>query len=114
MFAFREAAVPSLKDVTFEAEPGELVAEVFARWLNHDPARAMPPRPEGARALKMLWLDAGRRDEFRLHVGARRVRRALDPLGIALRYSEHNGGHFTLNDRLDQSLPALARALWEG
>ncbi|MEY3212485.1 MAG: hypothetical protein RIT28_2966 [Pseudomonadota bacterium] len=94
-----------------DLETGELLPEVFERWLDHDPARAMPARPEGARALKLLWLDAGRRDEFRLHVGARRVRRALDPLGIPLRYSEHNGGHFTLNDRLDQSLPALAKAL---
>lgn len=95
-----------------DLETGELLPDVFERWLDHDPARVIPRRPEGARALKMLWLDAGRRDEFRLHVGARRVRRAIEPLGIASRYFEHNGGHFTLNDRLDLSLPALAKALW--
>ena len=39
------------------------------------------------------------------------VHRALLDQGVDHHYEEHAGGHFRLNERLDHSLPFLARAL---
>lgn len=94
-----------------DLDTGALRPEVFERWLAWDPVRLLPAKPAGVRALRGLWLDVGRKDEFRLQVGARLLRRALEPVGVSLRYEEHPGGHFKLNERLDASLPWLARVL---
>ena len=93
-----------------DLETGELVQEVFQGWLKHDPARRIVQEHE-ALADTAIWLDVGRRDEFRLQVGARMVHRALTESQLHHHYEEHSGGHFKLNSRLDFSLPFLARAL---
>lgn len=93
-----------------DLETGQLRPEVFERWLAFDPAR-MVPLHHADLAGTALWLDVGRKDEFRLQVGARMVHRALTEHGVDHHYEEHAGGHFQLNERLDHSLPFLARAL---
>ena len=92
-----------------DLDTGETTA-AFASWSAFDPVEMVA---EHARALDdvAIWLDCGRRDEFRLQVGARMLHRAFDEHGVAHHYEEHEGGHFKLNSRFEFSLPFLANAL---
>jgi S-formylglutathione hydrolase FrmB len=67
----------------FEPTTGELVADVWQRWLAWDPVR-MARTPEGAAALaglRAVWIDAGKRDEYHLDLGAEAFRRAVVEAG---------------------------------
>ena len=55
----------------FDSETGELIPEIWARWLEHDPVRMVERYAPTLRSLKLLYLDAGTRDEFALDLGAR-------------------------------------------
>ncbi|MEO0813285.1 MAG: alpha/beta hydrolase-fold protein, partial [Myxococcota bacterium] len=57
----------------FSMETGELRSEVWARWLEHDPLHfaVTPGALDSLRALRLLFVDAGTRDEHHLHLGAR-------------------------------------------
>ncbi|MCP4805405.1 MAG: esterase family protein [Proteobacteria bacterium] len=97
-------------ELPVDLETGETLGEVFARWSAFDPVTLVP---DHARALDgvAIWLDCGRRDEFRLQVGSRMLSRAFDQHEVEHHYEEHEGGHFKLNSRFELSLPFLASAL---
>lgn len=103
-------ARPVPADLPVDLDTGELRADVFERWKAFDPVEMVPAHARNLDDLA-IWLDVGRRDEFRLQVGARMLHRALDVAGVEHHYAEHEGGHFKLNARFEQSLPFLARAL---
>jgi S-formylglutathione hydrolase FrmB len=94
-----------------DLETGAVDSEVFERWLAFDPLRMIPEHAEALSKLAGLWLDVGRKDEFRLQVGSRLMDKSLSKTGIQCTFSEHDGGHFGLKSRLDYSLPWLARIL---
>lgn len=95
----------------FDLATGLPRPEVFERWLAHDPLRMLPSHTEALRAMKLVFLDCGTRDEFHLHHGARAFAAALTRLGIAHEFEEFTDGHMNLSYRYDTSLPKLARAL---
>jgi enterochelin esterase family protein len=95
----------------FDWRTGEIVPDVWARWLAHDPVRQIPERVERLRTMSLVYLDCGRSDEFMLDVGARiaakRMRDAnLDPI-----HEEFDAGHMNIPFRYDRSLPLLSKAL---
>jgi len=98
-------------DFPIDLETGALLAEVWDRWRLHDPLRRLDDRQEALRSLRLIYLDAGRRDEFFLNIGMRLFHRRLETLGIHHFYEEFDGGHFGLDYRLDRSLGAISRAL---
>ena len=51
-------------DLPFELGTGEIRWDVWERWLEHDPVRLVEKHVENLRSLKLLYLDAGTRDEF--------------------------------------------------
>ena len=105
-------ASPLGVDLPVDPDTGEMRAEVFARWLDHDPLR-MVERPECAealRGLRALYLDAGERDEFALQWGLRRFLVKLEALEIPHRAEFFDGGHFDMDDRFETSLPFLLSA----
>ncbi|MEE9162944.1 MAG: alpha/beta hydrolase-fold protein, partial [Candidatus Neomarinimicrobiota bacterium] len=69
------AAAYSPKDAAielpFELPSGRLRLRVWERWLTHDPIRLIEEKAyaEALRGLKQLFLDAGVRDEYGLHLG---------------------------------------------
>jgi S-formylglutathione hydrolase FrmB len=69
-------------DLPFEPETGRLREDVWARWLAWDPVRMAPRHAEALRGLRAVYLDAGRRDEFFLDLGAEAFRRELAALGV--------------------------------
>lgn len=95
-------------DVPFAPRTGERDEAVWRRWLEFDPVEAAPKRAAALKQLKTLWFDAGTRDEFFLHLGARRLAAALKKLKVPHAYEEHGLGHFDMASRYDVSLPLLA------
>ena len=84
---------------------------VWQRWLAFDPLTDCEAHLDGLRALELLHLECGLRDEFHLQWGLRRLARRLDAAGVAHRHVEHEGGHFGLDARWDDLLPELIGAL---
>ncbi len=61
--------------------------------------------------LKALYIDCGTDDQYNLVFGARQLHRKLDARGIAHRYEEFPDNHSSVDYRMDESLPFLAKAL---
>ena len=95
-------------DLPCDARTGELIPAVWKRWLALDPIHAAAKHAGALRRLKTLWFDAGTRDEYFLHLGARRFSDALKALKIRHTHEEHGFGHFDMAERLDKSLPLLS------
>ncbi len=96
-----------------DPDTGALDEAVWERWLAHDPVRKLDSAECRAAldSLKLLFIDAGARDEFNLQVGARVFTRKLAASRIAHEYEEFPDGHFNIHYRYDVSLPKLSAAL---
>ncbi|MCX4245368.1 alpha/beta hydrolase [Paraliomyxa miuraensis] len=90
-----------------------LLPERWQAWLRHDPVILVedPPVQRSLASLRGLYLDCGRRDQYFLHYGARRLSQALQHHGIDHTYEEFDGTHSGTEHRLDVSLPFLHRAM---
>jgi hypothetical protein len=84
---------PYFVDLPIDYPTGELVPEVWARWLRYDPIRAVAPFADQLRRLRGIYLDVGCRDEHDLHLGHRLLHQRLDALHIAHDNHEHDGTH---------------------
>jgi hypothetical protein len=89
----------------------EVIEERWANWLRQDPVVAIDTQADNLRRLKALYIDCGEKDQFNLLYGARRFAIRLSELGIAHRYEEFPDNHTSVDYRMDESLPFLARAL---
>ena len=72
-------------DLPFDVATGELVPDVFARWLAWDPVRMARNNPSHAEALlglRAVWIDSGKSDEHYLDLGATAFRQALGDIGV--------------------------------
>jgi S-formylglutathione hydrolase FrmB len=100
-------------ELPIDVGSGALNEAAWARWLSHDPVRKLddPRYVEALRSLKLLYVDAGDRDEFSLQVGARVLVQRLQGLGIDHYFEEFPDGHFNIQYRYDTSLPMLSAAL---
>jgi len=96
-------------DVPVDLRTGALLPSVWKRWEALDPVRACVRHAAALRSLKTLWFDAGTRDEFHLHLGARRLSDELKRLKIKHVYEEHGFGHMDMQPRYDVSLSLLSR-----
>jgi S-formylglutathione hydrolase FrmB len=94
-----------------DLETGAFREDVWRRWLEHDPLVMIERHADALRALRLLYLDCGSRDEWNLHLGARLFCRRLDALRIAHTHEEFEDGHMNVSYRYDVSLPKLSRAL---
>jgi S-formylglutathione hydrolase FrmB len=95
-------------------ELGQIVPGDFERWLAHDPVRLVRSHTEAVRSLRGVWLDAGRRDEYFLDLGATALRDALLEAGLPgerLRFELFDGGHGGMTPRYPLSLAFLVAAL---
>jgi S-formylglutathione hydrolase FrmB len=95
----------------FDTRTGEINASVWARWLEHDPVRLVEKYAENLRGLKLLYFDAGTRDEFWLDAGARALAARLSKYNIKFTHEEFDDGHFNISYRYDRSLALLSRAM---
>lgn len=98
----------------FDVRTAELVPEVWERWLAHDPVRIAAAHPDAVRALRGVWLDAGRRDEYFLDLGAISLADTMRACGLPderLRFELFEGGHRGVSGRYPHSLEWLVARL---
>ena len=98
-------------DLPFDLETGELRADVWARWLEWDPVYLVDKYADALRSLRLIYLDAGLRDEFNLQYGARIFCKRLKQRGISYVYEEFDDGHMSIGYRYDQSFRAISEAI---
>ncbi|MFZ0215838.1 MAG: alpha/beta hydrolase-fold protein [Candidatus Dormiibacterota bacterium] len=97
----------------FDLGTGRLVPDVWERWLRRDPVRmAAEPRYAAAlRGLRAVYVDAGRRDEYLLDLGAEAFTQAVRALGVEVSFELFDAGHGGIEYRYPIGLRHLAERL---
>jgi hypothetical protein len=98
----------------FDPVTGELVPEVWQRWLDLDPVRMVPRYLDAVRSLRAVWIDAGTRDEYSLDVGAQAFHRAIRAAGLpaeSIHMELFEAGHGGIDYRYPLALDWLARRI---
>jgi Putative esterase len=96
----------------FDPATGELIPEVWERWLAWDPVRMVPRHADALRSLKAIYIDAGTRDEWYLDLGAEAFRRELEKIGVTDVFFElFDAGHGGIEYRYPIGLKYLAERL---
>jgi S-formylglutathione hydrolase FrmB len=95
----------------FDIETGEIDWAVWRRWKAWDPVDMAATHAEALRQMRLIFVDAGTRDEHNLDLGARIFARRLRGLGITCEHEEFDGGHRGTAYRYDVSLPKLAAVI---
>lgn len=115
--AYAQAYTPNpdvpvfLADLPFDLQTGELLQEIWQRWLACDPVRACEHHADALRSLNLLFLDAGTSDEFALNFGHRVLADRLRRLNIPFEFDEFDGGHMGIDHRIDASMLRITAAL---
>jgi S-formylglutathione hydrolase FrmB len=100
-------------DLPFDLETGEIREDVWQRWLEHDPVRLVEKHVENLKSLKLLYLDAGTRDEFGLDLGARILAKKLSEFNIPRIHEEFDDGHMNISYRYNRSLELISERIWQ-
>jgi hypothetical protein len=96
----------------FDTTTGQLIPEVWERWLQWDPVRMVPRYADALRSLKAIYIDAGKRDEYWLDLGAEAFRRELEEIGVTDVFFElFDATHMGIEYRYPLALRYLAERL---
>lgn len=106
-----DASRPLGLRLPFDTRTCEMIEEVWQRWLEHDPVRMVERYARELRTLKLLYLDAGTRDEFALDLGARVLAARLAEHDVSFVHEEFEDGHFNISYRYDRSLELISQRL---
>jgi enterochelin esterase-like enzyme len=98
-------------DLPFDLKTGEMVQDVWKRWLSWDPVRMVEKYSNNLKKLKLIYIDCGTKDEFNLHWGARILHSKLEKMRVRHFYEEFDDGHMNISYRYDISLPKIYSAL---
>ena len=96
-------------DLPFDLETGEIRWDVWARWLEHDPVRLVEKSVENLKSLKLLFVDAGTRDEFALDLGAKILCKRFEEFDVPFLTEEFDDGHFNIGYRQNRSLELISQ-----
>jgi hypothetical protein len=102
---------PHRFDLPFDIGTGRLDERVWQRWLLCDPIRLVSRHASSLRGMRLVYLDAGLRDEWSLHLGARILAEAFKKHRVPHVHEEFDDGHMGVSYRYDASLPRLTAAL---
>jgi len=96
----------------FDTATGELIPEVWERWLALDPVRMAPEHADTLRSMRAIYIDAGKKDEYFLDLGAEAFRRELEAIGVTDVFFElFEGTHMAIEYRYPLGLAYLAERL---
>jgi hypothetical protein len=98
--------------VPYDTDTGELRPEIWERWLAWDPVRMASRRADALRSLRAIYIDAGKRDEFFLDLGADAFRRVLADLGVTdVQFELFDATHSAIEYRYPLAIKYLADRL---
>ena len=96
----------------FDVETGQLIDERWQSWLGWDPVRMVPRYADALRGLKAIYLDAGKRDEWYLDLGAAAFRAELAKIGVTdVHFDLIDATHMAIDYRYPIGLKYLAERL---
>ncbi len=99
-------------DLPFDMKTGEILADVWAKWLAHDPTRLVEKHAADLKSLKLLYIDAGTRDEFALDLGARILCKRLKDFEVPFIHEEFDDGHMQISYRYNRSLELISQNIF--
>jgi len=106
-----DEADPGKARLPFDIETGRLIDDVWAEWLAWDPVRIAPKRADALRSMKLIYLDAGRSDEYYLDLGAQAFAKELDALDVPYTLELFDGRHGGISYRYPGAIKALVEAV---
>jgi pimeloyl-ACP methyl ester carboxylesterase len=99
-------------DLPFDTSTGMLRDDVWQRWLAWDPVRMVRRHADALRGLRAIYIDAGKRDEWFLDLGADAFRRELEAIGITDVFFElFDATHMGIEYRYPLAIRYLAERL---
>jgi S-formylglutathione hydrolase FrmB len=116
MYGYAAAYTPDPADplnvlLPFEITTGRVVDGVWEQWLALDPVRMAPRHADALRSMRRIYLDAGRRDEAYLDLGAQAFAAELERLGVAHTLELFDGRHGGITYRYPGAIRELVTAL---
>jgi S-formylglutathione hydrolase FrmB len=106
-----DPAAPGKALLPFEIETGRLIDDVWRQWLDWDPVRLAPSHADALRSMKRIYLDAGKRDEYYLDLGATAFAREVEKVGATCTLELFEGTHAGLTYRYPGAIRELVIAL---
>ncbi|MGA7923468.1 MAG: alpha/beta hydrolase-fold protein [Thermoplasmata archaeon] len=100
-------------DLPFDVDTGEIVLEIWERWLRFDPVTRLKEESTQAalRRLRSVHVTASRADEWYLDLAARRFARVASMHGVPVIHEEFEGGHFDRSPRFEALFRRMVEAL---
>jgi S-formylglutathione hydrolase FrmB len=99
-------------DLPFDTATGQLIDDVWQRWLAWDPVRMVDHHADALRGLRAIYIDSGSRDQYYLDLGAAGFRRALERVGVTDVFFElFDATHSSIEYRYPLALRYLAERL---
>ena len=103
---------PERPELPFDIETGRLLLDVWERWLQWDPVRMAPGYAEALQGMRRIYLDAGRRDEYFLDLGAQAFSAELSQMGVEHTLELFDGAHGGIAYRYPGAIRELVLALY--
>lgn len=101
-------------ELPYDERTGAFRPDVWREWLAKDPVRMVRRMARNLRKLRLLYFDCGRRDEYLLHYGARRLAEELRRNRVKFIHEEFDDGHTNIDYRYDRSFPLITRHFEKG
>ncbi len=96
----------------YDTATGELIPEIWDRWLAVDPVRMVAGNAKTLRSMRAIYIDCGKRDQFYLDLGAEAFRLELEKIGVNDYFFElFDATHMGIEYRYPLSLRYLAERL---
>jgi enterochelin esterase-like enzyme len=89
----------------------EIIPERWVNFAKWDPLTLVETHGQGLKRLKAMYIDCGDIDQYNLVYGSRRMHKRLIEMGVPHAYEEFADDHSSVDYRMDESLPILAKAL---
>jgi S-formylglutathione hydrolase FrmB len=90
---------------------GRPIDDVWSQWLALDPVRMAASHADALASMRMIYLDAGDKDEFFLDLGAAALSDEFSRMGITHSLQIVPGNHDAVDERMPATIGRLVRAL---
>lgn len=102
---------PLFGDVFFDLRDGQIIPEIWQKYLQWDPIHLVHRHKTTAQKLKFIHLECGLQDEYGMLWGHRRLAKELGSLGISYQIDEYPGTHSGHNHRYTSRIKLMLQKM---